>query len=130
MKKIYIILITIALIAITVFFHQRKENLENTEMERFAQVIADESDEDFENATLKIIDEIKIVNLPSEDSLNRYLETNYFKNADVFKNYDIVSSVCDSNTYFYYNDASFSCIEYFKELMSINKTKADRKSVV
>ena len=124
MKKIYIILITIALIAITVFFHQRKENLENTEMERFAQVIADESDEDFENATLKIINEIKIVNLPSEDSLNHYLETNYFKNAEIFKNYDIVSSVCDSNTYFYYNDVSFSCIEYFKELMSINKTKA------
>jgi signal transduction histidine kinase len=124
MKKIYIILITISLIAITVFFHQRKENLENTEMERFAQVIADESDEDFENATLKIIDEIKIVNLPSEDSLNHYLEKNYFKNAEIFKNYDIVSSVCDSNTYFYYNDASFSCIEYFKELMSINKTKA------
>ena len=48
MKKIYIILITIALIAVTVFFHQRKENRENTEMERFAQVIADESDVEFE----------------------------------------------------------------------------------
>ncbi|MBQ4206029.1 MAG: hypothetical protein II662_05160, partial [Bacteroidales bacterium] len=124
MKKIYIILITIALIAVTVFFHQRKENRENTEMERFAQVIADETDDEFENAALKIIDKIKNDSLPSEDSISHYLETNYFKNAEIFKNYDIVASVCDSNTYFNYNDASFSCIEYFNELMSINKIKA------
>ena len=124
MKKIYIILITIALIAVTVFFHQRKENRENTEMERFAQVIADESEVEFENATLKIIDEIKNINFPGEDSISQFLETNYFKKAEIFKNYDIVSSVCDSNTYFNYNDASFLCIEYFNELMSINKIKA------
>lgn len=123
MKKIYIILITIALIAVTVFFHQRKENRENTEMERFAQFIADESDDIFENATLEIIDEIKNDNLTDEDSISHRIETHYFKKAEIFKNYDIVASVCDSNTYFNYNDASFSCLEYFKELMSINKSK-------
>lgn len=124
MKKIYIILITIALIAITVFFHQRKENRENTEMERFAQVIANESDNEFEIVTLKIIEKIKNDNLPNDDSISHYLDTHYFKNTEIFKNYDIVVSVCDSNTYFNYNDASFSCIEYFHELMSINKTNA------
>ncbi len=123
MKKIFIILITIALIAVTVFFHQRKENRENTEMERFAQFIADESDDVFENATLEIIDEIKNDNLTDEDSISHRIETHYFKKAEIFKNYDIVASVCDSNTYFNYNDASFSCLEYFKELMSINKSK-------
>jgi signal transduction histidine kinase len=123
MKKIYIILITIALIANTVFFHQRKENRENTEMERFAQIIADESDYGFEETTLKIIDEIKTNSIPNDDSISYYLERHYFKNGEIFKKYDIVASVCDSNTYFNYNDASFLCIDYFKELMSINKIK-------
>lgn len=123
MKKIYIILITIALIAVTVFFHQRKENQENTEMERFAQIIADESDYGFEETTLKIIDEIKTDSIPIDDSISYYLERRYFKNGEIFRKYDIVASVCDSNTYFNYNDASFSCIDYFKELMSINKIK-------
>jgi signal transduction histidine kinase len=124
MKKIYIILITIALIAVTVFFHQRKENRENTEMERFAQLITDESDGEFEKATLEILDKLETDSIQIDDSLSFYLESQYFKNNELFKNYDIVSSVCDSNTYFSYNDASFSCIEYFNELMSINKTKA------
>ncbi|MBQ2498957.1 MAG: hypothetical protein II523_02970, partial [Bacteroidales bacterium] len=79
MKKIFIILITIALIAVTVFFHQRKENRENTEMERFAQFIADESDDVFENATLEIIDEIKNDSLTDEDSISHRIETHYFK---------------------------------------------------
>ena len=51
MRKIYIILIAIALIAATVFIHQRNENKENAEMERFAQIIANERDEEFEKAT-------------------------------------------------------------------------------
>ena len=71
MKKIYIILITIALIAATVFFHHRKENLENAEMERFAQTIADETDEDFETATLQILDEIKNPSLSQEKRRRR-----------------------------------------------------------
>jgi signal transduction histidine kinase len=106
-----------------VFFHQRKENQENTEMERFAQIIADESDYGFEETTLKIIDEIKTDSIPIDDSISYYLERRYFKNGEIFRKYDIVASVCDSNTYFNYNDASFSCIDYFKELMSINKIK-------
>ena len=122
MKRIYIILITIALIAVTVFFHQRKENRENTEMERFANLIADETDLEFENATLKTIEEIKDDKLTSDDSISDYIVNNYF-NDDLFKNYEIVVSVCDSATMFNFNDATFSCFGYFDELMGLYKTK-------
>ena len=122
MKRIYIILITIALIAVTVFFHQRKENRENTEMERFANLIADETDLEFENATLKTIEEIKDDKLTSDDSISDYIVNNYF-NDDLFKNYEIVVSVCDSSTMFNFNDATFSCFGYFNELFGLYKTK-------
>ena len=122
MKRIYIILITIALIAVTVFFHQRKENRENTEMERFANLIADETDLEFENATLKTIEEIKNDKLTNDDSISDYIVNNYF-NDDLFKNYEIVVSVCDSSTIFNFNDATFSCIGYFNELFGLYKTK-------
>ena len=131
MKKIYIILITIALIAATVFFHHRKENIENAEMEHFAQIIADETDEDFETATLQIIDEIKNDsvfnfwvtdgNLPSDDSLLSYFDSKYFKNNELFKNYDQIVTVCDSNTFINLSDMTFSCIEYFDDVMKLNK---------
>ena len=55
MKKIFIIIIAIAFIAATVFVHQRNESDENAEMERFAEIIADETDSDFEKATADII---------------------------------------------------------------------------
>ena len=58
MKKIFIILITIALIAITVFFHQKKENNENNEMQQLAQFIADETDHDFENEAVVFIEKV------------------------------------------------------------------------
>ena len=122
MKRIYIILITIALIAVTVFFHQRKENRENTEMERFANLIADETDLEFENATLKTIEGIKNDKLTNDDSISDYIVNNYF-NDDLFKNYEIVVSVCDSSTIFNFNDATFSCIGYFNELFGLYKTK-------
>lgn len=124
MKKIYIILITLALIGMTLFFHQRKENHENTEMERIAILIADESDEAFEKATLCIIGAIKNDKLPNDDSLSLYLDKHYFKNDDILNSFDIVVSACDSNTYFNYNDVSFSCIEYYKELMTLYKFRS------
>ena len=103
MKRIFIILITIALIAATIFFYQRKENRENAEMERFAQIIADETDEDFEKVTTDVIEKIKNDelfnswvnddNLPSDDSLLSYFDKKYFQN-DLFK--------------FYNNDIDFS----------------------
>ena len=125
MKKIYIILITIVLIAATVYFHHRKENLENAEMESFAQIIADETDEDFETATLQIINEIKNdstfntwvkTDLPSDDSLLSYFDKRYFDKNNLYKEYNHVLTECDSNTYITLandHESLFPCIEYF-----------------
>ena len=123
MKKTYIILITIALIAATVFFHHRKENRENAEMERFAQIIADETDEDFEKATLQIINEIKNDSLfnswvktemPSDDSLLSYFNEKYF-NIDLYNLYNRTLVVCDSTTFIWYSeDLGIDCFTYFE----------------
>ena len=131
MKKIYIILITIALIAATVFFHHRKENLENAEMERFAQTIADETDEDFETATLQILDEIKNdslfnswvkTDLPSDDSLLSYFNDKYF-NTDLYNLYNRTLVVCDSTTFIWYSDdLGTDCFMYFKTTFLNAKT--------
>ena len=92
MKKIYIILITLALISVTVFFHHRKENRENLEMENFASLIADETDQEFETASTDILEKIKTDelfnswvksdNLPSDDSLLSYFAKQYFNSID------------------------------------------------
>ena len=128
MKKIYIILITIALIAITVFVHQRKESNENAEMERFAKIIANERDEDFEKATLEIIGEIegdslfhKMLNsnmIPSDDSITAYLNTNYFNNIELYKNYNRTFTLCDNTTLIRVNDNDSlqQCDEYFASI--------------
>ena len=123
MKKIYIILITIVLIAATVYFHHRKENLENAEMESFAQIIADETDEDFETATLQIINEIKNdslfnswvkTELPSDDSLLSYFNEKYF-NIDLYNLYNRTLVVCDSTTFIWYSeDLGIDCFTYFE----------------
>ena len=128
MKKIYIILITIALIAITVFVHQRKESNENAEMERFAKIIANERDEDFEKTTLEIIGEIegdslfhKMLNssaIPSDDSITAYLNTNYFNNIELYKNYNRTFTLCDNTTLIRFNDNDSlqQCDEYFASI--------------
>lgn len=138
MKKIYIILITIALITATVVFHQRKENRENIEMERFAQLIADETDPEFETATIKIIGEIQNDslfqswiqdnNLPSDDSLLAYFDTQYFNEFLLFKAYNYALTVCDSSTYITLeNDlyTEFPCTEFFED-----KLKSDTLTLV
>ena len=128
MRKIYIILIAIALIAATVFIHQRNENKENAEMERFAQIIANERDEEFEKATEQIIDEIKNDSLfnkmldsdivPSDDSITVYLNTNYFNKIELYKNYNRTFTLCDNSTLIRFNDNDSlqSCDEYFANI--------------
>ena len=131
MKRIFIILITIALIAATIFFYQRKENRENAEMERFAQIIADETDEDFEKVTTNVIEKIKNDelfnswvnddNLPSDDSLLSYFDKKYFQN-DLFKFYNHTLIVCDSNTLILHYDIGLNCEMLY--LSILNKSKA------
>lgn len=136
MKKIYIILITVSLIAITVLFHQRKENHENAEMESFAQIIADETDEDFEKATLKIIDELKNDSLfnvwtknhdfPSDDSILNYLNINYFNNNQLYRQYMRTLAICDSTTYIsgkVAKDLAYPCLDHFNWMLDSHKTK-------
>ena len=128
MKKFYIILIAIALIAVTVFVHQRNEHNENAEMKRFAEIIANETDEDFEQATLKIIGEIendslfhKMINsniIPSDDSIASYLNSNYFNNIELYKNYNRTFTLCNNSTLIRLNDndSLVSCDEYFANI--------------
>ena len=128
MRKIYIILIAIALIAATVFIHQRNENKENAEMERFAQIIANERDEEFEKATEQIIDKIENDSLfhkmldsdiiPSDDSITVYLSSNYFNKIELYKNYNRTFTLCDNSTLIRFNDNDSlqSCDEYFANI--------------
>ena len=128
MRKIYIILIAIALIAATVFIHQRNENKENAEMERFAQIIANERDEEFEKATEQIIDKIENDSLfhkmldsdiiPSDDSITVYLNSNYFNKIELYKNYNRTFTLCDNSTLIRFNDNDSlqSCDEYFANI--------------
>ena len=131
MKKILIILIAIALIAVTVFVHQRNESNENAEMERFAQIIADETDLDFEKATIGILIQIKNDellnswisngNVPSDDSILSYFDKKYFKNNDVYKFYNRTLTVCDSNTIIEYFDIGIHCEVSYRDMLSESK---------
>ncbi len=129
MKKLYIILITIALIAVTVFVHQRNESNENAEMERFAKIIADESDHDFENSAAIFIEQIKndslitikLDNIVSDDSLFSYIKTKYFNNIDLLKSYNIAFALCDNETYLQLeNDSEILCNDWFVDLLQSN----------
>lgn len=134
MKKIFIILIAIALIAATVFVHQRNESDENAEMERFAKIIADETDKDFEKATTDIIEQIKTdemfnswVNdgkLPSDDSLLSYFDKRFFQN-DLYKFYNRSLIVCDTNTFVTQYDTVIECEFLYSGVLSKSDTVSE-----
>ena len=130
MKKIYIILITIALIVVTVFVYQRNERHENSEMDRFAKIIVDETDIDFENNAIVLINKIKNdslinvwfdENLPSDDSVYSYLKTKYLNNIELLKAYNIAFALCDNETYLTLEDDSeILCNDWFGDLLQSN----------
>ena len=130
MKKFYIILIAIALIAVTVFVHQRNENNENAEMERFAKIIANETDEDFEMATTDVVEKIKNDelfnswvndnNLPCDDSLLSYFDKKYFQ-KDLYKFYNRTLTVCDSSTIILYHDLGYYCETAYQGMLADSK---------
>lgn len=131
MKKILIILIAIALIATTVFVHQRNESNENAEMERFAKIIANETDLDFEKATIDILSQIKndeLLNtwisngiMPSDDSILSYFDKKYFNNLDIYKYYNRTLTVCDSSTIIDYFDIGINCEVSYLDILSESK---------
>ncbi|MBR6438426.1 MAG: GHKL domain-containing protein [Bacteroidales bacterium] len=114
MKKICIILIAIALIVVSIFIYHKKEKNENDEMELFAKIIADETDRDFEDATINIIDKIKNDELPSDDSLLSYFNEKYFNHIDLYKNYNRTLNVCDSTSVYviYGYDTILDCFSF------------------
>lgn len=131
MKKILIILIAIALIATTVFVHQRNESNENAEMERFAKIIANETDLNFEKATIEILSQIKndeLLNtwisngiMPSDDSILSYFDKKYFNNLDIYKYYNRTLTVCDSSTIIDYFDIGINCEVSYLDILSESK---------
>lgn len=131
MKKILIILIAIALIATTVFVHQRNESNENAEMERFAKIIANETDLGFEKATIEILSQIKndeLLNtwisngiMPSDDSILSYFDKKYFNNLDIYKYYNRTLTVCDSSTIIDYFDIGINCEVSYLDILSESK---------
>ena len=131
MKKIFVIFIALALIAATVFVHQRNESNENAEMEHFAKIIADETDEDFEKATIDVIEKIKTDelfnswvnddNLPSDDSLLSYFDSKYF-DKDLYKFYNRTLTVCDSTTIIVWHDLGYYCYASYDNMLSKSTT--------
>ena len=131
MKKIYIILIAIALIATTVFVHQRNESNENAEMERFTKIIADETDKDFEKTTNDIIEKIKTdelfnswvndENMPSDDSILSYFDSKFFNQNDLYKFYNRTLTICDSSTIIDYYDIGIHCEVSYADMLSDSK---------
>ncbi len=129
MRKIYIILTTIVLIAVTVFAYQRNENKEDVEMRRFAEIIADETDLEFEKAADKFIDDIKndsLINLwckeelPSDDSIFAYIKSQYFNDIDILKQYIITFVLCDGDTYLNVNESQIKCHDMFSGIIEEN----------
>lgn len=131
MKNIFVILITSVLIAFTVFIHRQNESNENAEMERFAKIIVDETDEDFEKKITEIIGQIKNdknfnlwvdgCNLPSDDSLLSYLDSKFFNNFDLFRLYNRTLIVCDSITDILYYDMTADCEAFYSGILSESK---------
>ena len=131
MKKIFIILIAIGLIAATVFVHHKRDRIENDDMERFAKIIADESDKEFEHHAVIFIDKIKkddtlnqwfVESLPSDDSVFFYLRYRYFNVIELLNHYSITFTLCDDETFLDLEDDNkvVLCNEWFVDLLQAN----------
>ena len=132
MKKIFIILIAIALIVVTVFVHQRNETKENVDMENFAKLIANETDKNFENEAVIFIDKIKndttingwfFKNIPSDDSIFKFLKFHYFNNIELLNHYNITFALCDDATYLSLDDETeILCNDWFVNVIQTYDT--------
>ena len=129
-----ICIITLMTIQLTYILYLINENKEKEEMEWFATVVGNESDEDFEKTIMEvtemlkkdtnIIDWQKNNNFPSDDSLLNYLNFNYF-NLKEIKDYNKVVTLCDTNTILIIKDFNYeiNCNNLFKEILENNHTK-------
>ena len=130
-----VIVITLMTIQLTYILYLIKENKEYEEMSWFANVVGDESDNNFENAILASVEKLKNDNniitwqkkneFPSDDSILNYLNQKYF-NTDEIKDYYKVVTLCDRSTILILKDLNnyeLNCNELFKEILENNHTK-------
>lgn len=129
----FIILISIQL---TYILYLINETYERNEMEWFANVIADESDKDFEDKIIEITEKLKkdnnLVNwqkentFPSDDSILNYFNKIYFNNYEL-KDYNKSLTLCDTNTILVvdFNEINYEikCNNLFTEILESNPTK-------
>lgn len=130
-----IAVITLMTTQLTYILYLIKENKEYEEMSWFATIIGDESDEDFEDAMIKAIEELKkdenIITwqqankFPSDDSILNYFNSRYF-NIDEIKDYNKALTLCDTSTILILKDLNeyeLNCNELFSEILEYNHTK-------
>lgn len=129
----FIVLISIQL---TYILYLINETYERNEMEWFANVIADESDKEFEDKIIEITEELKkdnhLINwqkenaFPSDDSILNYLNRKYFNNYEL-KDYNKSLTLCDTNTILIVdiNELNYEikCNNLFTEILENNPTR-------
>ncbi len=130
-----ILIIMLMTIQLTYILYLINETKEREEMEWFANVIGNESDESFEKAILNITENLKKDknitqwqrdnNFPSDDSILNYFNTKYF-NIKEFDNYERVVTLCDTNTILIIEDVDnyeIKCNILFDAILQNNDTK-------
>ncbi len=130
-----ICVITLMTIQLTYILYLINENKEREEMEWFANIVGDESDEKFEKTILEVTEKLKkdknLIewqkdnNFPSDDSILNYLNIKYF-NLKEIKDYNKVVTLCDTSTILIikdFNDYEINCNELFKEIVEFNYTR-------
>lgn len=130
-----ICIITLMTIQLTYILYLINENKEREEMEWFANIVGDESDEEFEETILEVTEMLKkdknIIswqkdnNFPSDDSILNYLNIKYF-NLKEINDYNKVVTLCDTNTILIikdFNDYEINCNILFNEILELNHTK-------
>lgn len=130
-----ICIITLMTIQLTYILYLINENNEKEEMEWFANIIGDESDEEFEKTILEVTEKLKKDknlntwqkdnSFPSDDSILNYFNTKYF-NLKEIKDYNKVVTLCDTNTILIikdFNDHEVNCNDLFKGILEFNHTR-------
>lgn len=130
-----IFVITLMTIQLTYILYLINETKERDEMEWFANIIGDESDNSFEEALIDITENLKkdknLIkwerdnNFPSDDSILNYLNIKYF-NIDEISNYNRVVTICDKNTILIVKDVNnyeINCNSLFDAIVENNDTK-------
>ena len=128
-------IITLISTQLTYILYLINETKERNEMEWFANVIGDESDEAFEDAIIEITERIKKDksltewqknnDFPSDDSILNYFNTKYF-NTEEIEGYNKVVTLCDTTTILVVSDLNnheINCNELFNEILEYNYTK-------